>query len=63
MTKEGNEKKGAKVFKNKCSLCHTIEAGGSQKIGPNLHGFWGREAGKAEGYPYYTNALKRSGII
>lgn len=49
---------GEKVFK-KCKACHTIEAGGKNKIGPNLHGILGNQAGIVEGFKY-SKAFKEA---
>lgn len=56
---EGNAVDGQKVFR-KCAACHSLEAG-KIKIGPPLHGIFGRSAGSVDGFRY-SRAMKESGI-
>ena len=46
-----NADAGRTVF-NQCRACHTIEAGGRNGVGPNLHAVVGRRAGAVEGFRY-----------
>ena len=51
-------KKGKKVF-NKCKACHTLVEN-KHRIGPSLHGIYGRKAGMATKYRF-SRAMKKAG--
>ncbi len=52
--------KGEAVFK-KCTSCHTIEAGGANGQGPNLHGVMGDKVAEGRGGFAFSDALKSKG--
>src|ERR1044071_1683943 len=56
-----NAEAGQAVF-NRCKICHTLEAGGRNVVGPNLHGIFGRKAGSLENFAY-SPAMKESGVV
>ena len=51
--------KGEQVFA-KCKSCHTIEAGGANGLGPNLHGVLGKPQAAHAGFAF-SDALKGKG--
>jgi len=57
----GDAKKGANLFKTRCEQCHTVDAAGGNKIGPKLHGLFGRHTGQVDGFAY-SDANKQKGI-
>ena len=58
-TAAANER-GEKIFR-RCQACHTLEDGGHESRGPNLHGLFGRKAGTKAGYTF-SNAFEASDV-
>lgn len=48
---EADYETGRRVFAQ-CRSCHTVDARADNRVGPNLHGLFGREIGSVEGFTY-----------
>ncbi len=46
----------------KCVACHTIDKGGRNGVGPNLHGIVGKAVAASEGFSY-SAAMKAKGGV
>merc|ERR1711941_110535 len=57
----GDVDNGEKLFKARCTQCHTINKGGGNKQGPNLYGLIGRKSGAVPDYKY-SPANKNAGV-
>ncbi len=57
----GDPDKGKRLYVQ-CTACHTVEAGGKARVGPNLHGVIGAAAGTRPDFTNYSDALKKSDI-
>jgi cytochrome c len=51
--------KGQVAFVRQCAICHTIDKGGENRLGPNLFGIIGKRAGTAPEFKY-TNAFRNT---
>ena len=51
--------KGKKVY-SKCKACHALKAG-KNKVGPTLHGLFGRKAATVPNFKY-SKAMRASGV-
>lgn len=58
----GDPERGRIVF-GPCRTCHWPEKGAGHQNGPSLWNIFGRKAGTQEGFAYYSQALKDSGIV
>lgn len=57
---DGDAEAGKQVF-NRCRACHTLAEGGGDRVGPNLYGMFGSEAGARDGFNF-SQAMKDSDI-
>ncbi len=46
-----------------CQTCHYPHKEMGHNTGPNLYGIFGKEAGSAEDFTYYSDALKQASFI
>lgn len=46
----------------KCKICHSLDKGGANRVGPNLYDVFGRRAGTVPGFAY-SDAMKNSDIV
>jgi cytochrome c len=51
-----------KKLAGKCKVCHTMNKGGKNRLGPNLYGIIGQKAAVVKGYKY-SKAMKASGLV
>lgn len=58
LAQAGDAEAGKRVF-NQCMACHTINEGGPNRVGPNLHGVIGRKAAIKEGFKYSPAMMKK----
>jgi cytochrome c len=56
----GDAASGKTVF-TRCAICHTVQKGGANGLGPNLFGVVGRKAAALPTFAY-SAAIKNSGI-
>lgn len=52
---------GQRAF-DQCWACHGLKPG-QHRVGPSLHGIFGREAGTLEGFSRYSEAMKESDVV
>lgn len=53
----GDAEAGRKVFVRSCRVCHQVEAGGNNSMGPSLAGMAGKKALVDAGYKGYSPAF------
>jgi cytochrome c len=60
--RSGDYENGRRVFAQ-CRSCHTLAAGAPNRVGPRLHGVFGRSAAGVEDFRSYSKGLRESGLV
>jgi len=58
----GDEAADPRAVVSSCTACHSFDAGGARRTGPNLHGLLGQPAGQRPSFAS-SAAMKKSGIV
>ena len=58
---EANYDNGKRVYRL-CVSCHLLKKDGGHRVGPNLHGIIGRQAGSVDGFRF-SRVVIESGIV
>lgn len=58
---EADYQNGRRTFAQ-CRSCHTLEPNAGNRVGPNLHGVFGREVGVVEGFSY-SEAVQEADFV
>jgi len=53
------DKTGQIAFNTYCRQCHSMKKG-DNRLGPSLHGIFGKKAGQVKGYPNYSGSLQEN---
>ena len=61
LAQSGDATRGERLFNQQCKICHTVDKGGRNGVGPNLFGLFGHKAAAVEGFQF-SEAMKNSGI-
>ncbi len=61
LLKGGDPARGQKAVKA-CAACHTFDAGGKNRIGPNLHGIVGKKLASVDGFSYSEALTGKGGV-
>lgn len=57
----GDVDKGKRLAKKQCAICHTLQKGGGNRLGPNLFNVFGRQVASVKDYKY-SKAMASSEI-